>query len=78
MNEATVSKQWSYKFPLEVELVQERAVEVEAPELEVQLNSECFVLLISQTLSFLLPSLFLIAGFIQLPDPGLKKITSSP
>ena len=35
MNEATVSEQWNYKLPLKVEFA-----EVEALELEVQLNSE--------------------------------------
>ena len=52
------------------------AVEVEALQLEVQLKSECFVLLIAQALSLLLPSLFLVARFIQLPDPGLTIMTS--
>ena len=41
--------------------VSSMAVEVEALELEVQLNSGCFVLLIAQALSLLLPSLFLFA-----------------
>ena len=55
--------------------VSSMAVKVEALELEVQLSSESFVLLIAQAVSLLLPGLFLFAHFIQFPDPRLTKIT---
>ena len=48
-------------------------VEVEALELEVQLNTECFVLLIAQALSLLLPSLFLVCALHTTPRSGIDK-----
>ena len=40
------------------------------------IEQRMIILFIAQTLSHWLPSLFMFARFVQLPDPGLTKITS--
>ena len=53
--------------------VSSTAVEVEAVEVEVQLNSECFVLLIAQAVFLLLPSLFFVCRLHTAPRSGIDE-----
>ena len=72
MDEATVSEQWSYKLPLEVELVQGRGSGSVGTGNAIEQQMFCF-LGPSISVPFASPSFFLFARFIQLPYPAFDE-----